>query len=138
MLFNAKMALGKRVEQRIKELGLTQEEVANQVGVTQVAINNLIKRDSDSSRNTSKLAKALQTTTEWLESGKVENKATDERNVVASDFKNRKEEEALLALFRQLNAKQKDGLMLILESMVIDVVDPTTTKIKSQGNEGQS
>ncbi len=63
------MALGQRVAQRRKELGLTMEEVANQVGVSQAAINNMEKRDARSSKNVERLAEILGVGVEWLLTG---------------------------------------------------------------------
>ena len=63
------MALGKRVKQRMDELHLTQEYVANYVGVKQPSIHALIQRDSRSSRHLTKLAEVLQTSPTWLETG---------------------------------------------------------------------
>lgn len=63
------MALGINVKKRRIELGLTQSELANMVNVSQVAIANLEKRDSRSSRNLIALADALQCSVRELESG---------------------------------------------------------------------
>ncbi|MEO0438583.1 MAG: helix-turn-helix transcriptional regulator [Pseudomonadota bacterium] len=64
------MALGKRVEERLEELGISQEQLAEKTGVTQSAISALIKRDSKSSRSLFKLASALRCDPAWLETGK--------------------------------------------------------------------
>lgn len=63
------MALGKNVKKRREQLELTQAELAKLVGVSQVAIANLERRDSGSSRNISALANALQVTVYELENG---------------------------------------------------------------------
>lgn len=66
------MALGERVRERREQLGMTQGELADLVGVKQAAISALEKRDSRSSRQLSKLAEALRCSPEWLESGEGE------------------------------------------------------------------
>lgn len=63
------MALGKRVKQRREEIHIEQVDLANYIGVSQASISALENRDSRSSRNTSKLAKALDVTEYWLETG---------------------------------------------------------------------
>lgn len=63
------MALGANVRERRVKLGLTQSQLAQIIGVSQVAIANLEKRDSKSSRNLSALANALQCTVQELELG---------------------------------------------------------------------
>ncbi|MGH1427492.1 MAG: LexA family protein [Arenicella sp.] len=63
------MALGVNVKKRRLQLGLTQGELAEMIGVSQVAIANLEKRDSRSSRNLVALADALQCSARELESG---------------------------------------------------------------------
>ena len=63
------MALGLNVKKRRLQLGLTQTELAHVVGISQVAIANLEKRDSKSSRNLIALAEALQCSVQELELG---------------------------------------------------------------------
>lgn len=66
------MALGKNVEKRRNQLGLTQSQLADMVGVSQTAITLLETRDSKSSRNMAQLVDALRTTHEQLLSGNFE------------------------------------------------------------------
>ena len=63
------MALGLNVKKRRTQLGITQSQLAHVVGVSQVAIANLEKRDSKSSRNLIALAEALQCSPRELELG---------------------------------------------------------------------
>jgi len=64
------MALGKRVHQRRKELGLTQEQLAEAIGKSQSVIQSLESRDSKKSAHAEALARALGVTLEWLTTGK--------------------------------------------------------------------
>lgn len=63
------MALGARIKQRRKELGLTQEQLARLVGVYQSTIQSLESRDSKKSDYTDAIARALDISVEWLRTG---------------------------------------------------------------------
>lgn len=58
--------LGERVLQRLKETGISQADLARRVGVTQPAINHLIKRGTGGSAHLHKIARELGTTPEYL------------------------------------------------------------------------
>lgn len=58
-----------RIKQRIAELKLSQAELANAVGVSQVAIHNLASGKTTKTSHLLQLAKALQCSPEWLENG---------------------------------------------------------------------
>lgn len=62
---------------RREELGLSQGDVANTIGVKQAAISALETRDSRSSRQVSALAEVLNTTEKWLETGRGQKERTD-------------------------------------------------------------
>ncbi|MBL8578112.1 MAG: helix-turn-helix transcriptional regulator [Mesorhizobium sp.] len=62
------MAIGDRVKERRTALGLSQAELAQRVGVTQQAINNLETGISAKSRHIVEIADALETTPAYLES----------------------------------------------------------------------
>jgi len=63
------MALGMNVKIRREFLGMTQKQLAETIGVSQEAIANLEKRDSQSSRRMVALSSALRITPEDLENG---------------------------------------------------------------------
>lgn len=64
------MSLGKRVEDKRKELGWTQPQLAAKVeGLTQQALDRLEKRDSKTSEHAVALAEALGVSLRWLLSG---------------------------------------------------------------------
>jgi phage repressor protein C with HTH and peptisase S24 domain len=61
--------LANRVNERMGELGLTQEALADLVGVSQVAIGKICRGETKRPRVMHQLAKALHTTTDWLVEG---------------------------------------------------------------------
>lgn len=61
--------LGDRLKSRRLELGLTQIELAAKAGVTKSAISNLETNARSSPRALVRLAQALETSVEWLNSG---------------------------------------------------------------------
>lgn len=58
--------IGERILLRLKDLGKSQSWLARQVGITQPAINGLIRGSSRSSVHLHKIARALGTTAEYL------------------------------------------------------------------------
>ena len=63
------MSIAERVKARRKELGLTQYQLADLVGIAQTAIQRLEKGDTKNPRNIEALARALQCTPEYLRFG---------------------------------------------------------------------
>lgn len=79
-----KKTMGKRIAERRKELGLSQNEVAQYVGINRVSVSNW---ETDGKNGTSPkganliaLAELLKCTPEWLLNGDVESKVTVESN----------------------------------------------------------
>ena len=68
--------LGGRIVQRLREIGMSQAELARRVGVTQSAINHLIRRGGSGSSHIHKIARVLETTAEFL-SGETEDSSLD-------------------------------------------------------------
>lgn len=60
------MTVGKRMRARLEHLTMSQSELARRVGLTQPAINSLIRGSSRSSAHLYKIARALMTTPEYL------------------------------------------------------------------------
>ena len=61
------MTVGDRIKERLKYLGMSQQALADKVGVRQPTINGLITGGSQGSKHLHKIAVALQTTVEYLE-----------------------------------------------------------------------
>lgn len=60
------VTLGSRIDERRKEIGLSQAELARRVGVRQSTMNSLINGDSRSSRSIVAIARELATTPAYL------------------------------------------------------------------------
>ena len=61
--------MANRINQKMKKLELTQEALANKVGISQTMISKLLRGESKSSKHLVKVAQALGVTAEWLEFG---------------------------------------------------------------------
>jgi len=110
------MALGKRVKSRREQLKMSQDELAQAIGVTGAAISALETRDSRSSRQLSKLAKALSTSEQWLETGVevAENTIQEDR----ADYTALSPDEIrLLSAFKKASGKQRELTISLLESI---------------------
>lgn len=64
------MAFGHRVRDTRIEKGMTQQQLADTVGVNQPVIGSIESRDSETSKHASKIADALSVSLDWLLSGK--------------------------------------------------------------------
>lgn len=71
-LDNQLVTLGARIEERRREIGISQAELARRVGVRQSTMNSLIKGDSRTTRSLLKIARELRTTPAYL-TGEVDN-----------------------------------------------------------------
>lgn len=60
------MMIGARLQERITARGISQAELARQVGITQPSINHLIKRGAGGSAHLHKIARVLETTPAYL------------------------------------------------------------------------
>jgi phage repressor protein C with HTH and peptisase S24 domain len=60
------MMIGSRLQERITARGISQAELARQVGITQPSINHLIKRGAGGSAHLHKIARVLATTPAYL------------------------------------------------------------------------
>lgn len=65
------MALGKRIEQRLNEIGKKSAWLSRELGLTSnTTVRGLINRDAESSSHAPKIAKILGVSLEWLMTGK--------------------------------------------------------------------
>lgn len=66
------MALAENLRLRLEEMGMTQTELARQVGITQPTIGDLLSGKSQGSKHLHRIARVLQTTPEALTGERVE------------------------------------------------------------------
>jgi phage repressor protein C with HTH and peptisase S24 domain len=60
------MTVGERIEERLRQLSMSQSELARRVGINQSTINGLIKGDQRSSSHLHKIARHLETSVDYL------------------------------------------------------------------------
>lgn len=106
------MSIGTRIESRLKELGISQAELARRVMVDQSTINGLIRGHSRSSKHLHRIARELQTTAAYL-SGETDDPQAD-APVQQLDHAERE----LLDLFRQLAGDERTAVSLIVRRLV--------------------
>lgn len=106
------MSIGTRIESRLKELGISQAELARRVTVDQSTINGLIRGHSRSSKHLHRIARELQTTAAYL-SGETDDPQAE---VPAQQLDHAERE--LLDLFRQLAGDERTAICLIVRRLV--------------------
>lgn len=107
------MSLGERIAARLAAIGISQAELARQVGITQGAISQLVKGGSRGSVHLHKIARALHTTTAYLES-----ETDDPSAELPSEPSLLQDEAALLEHYRQLQPADQRAVRHIVESMI--------------------
>lgn len=107
------MTVGTRIKERLAAVGLTQSDLARRVGLTQPAINKLIKGDSRTSLHLHKIARELETTPAYL-SGETD----DPFEVVPPPQQLSRDERALLDLFRSLDPSEQPETVEMLRTLV--------------------
>lgn len=107
------MDVGQRILERLKVTGLNQSELARRVGLSQPAINALIRGSSRSSTHLHKIARELRTTPAYLE-GEVDDPHEDAP--AAPEFS--AEERHLVSNWRQLSIEDRRALDRIMSTML--------------------
>jgi transcriptional regulator with XRE-family HTH domain len=107
------MVVGERIGERLKELGLSQSELARRVDLPQTTINTLVRGGSRTSRHLHRIARVLRTTPAYL-SGE-----TDDPDADAPDEPDLTRDEAgLLEIYRQLPKEDRAALKRVAERML--------------------
>lgn len=83
VITEAMETLGQRIKRRREELGLDQIELARRAGISQPTLANLERGKNERTKFLSEIARELETTTEWLNSGKGESSLSRDVNIAA-------------------------------------------------------
>lgn len=111
-----------RVQERMKACGVSQAELARRMGVTQGAVAKVANNNPNGSSFLHKLARELQTTSEYL-TGEIDDPEAGAPAEVPLDYFQRE----LLDLVAMLTPADKKAVMQIVRSMV-GVADPKNFK----------
>lgn len=120
--------LADRVNERMESLGLTQEDVAKMIGISQAAVWKITSGETTNPRCIVKLAKALKVTSEWLENG--DNKIQEDKpnyinrdaNYVLGSFEvwdnstPLRDDEVELPFFREVELSAGSGRYEVIEN----------------------
>lgn len=90
------MAFGHRVRDERIGKGLTQQQLADLVGVNQPVIGSIESRDSETSKHASKIAAALAVSLDWLLTGKTIKTVAEKKAVYESSADTRRNDTQLL------------------------------------------
>lgn len=110
----APVVIGARIQERMKQLGISQAELGRRVGLTQPAIANLIHRNKSGTSHLHRIARELGTTPAYL-SGE-----TDDALADGADDRLSSDEQRLLAIYRELPKKDRAALKVLIERMARD------------------
>lgn len=105
------MAIGERVTERLKALGMSQAELARRVGMAQSSINALINRNKVGSKHIHKIARELQTTPAFLY------EETDDSQSESPDYHLTGEEVQLLEKLRALSDDDRKMVMSLTKKL---------------------
>ncbi|WP_395391435.1 helix-turn-helix domain-containing protein [Novosphingobium sp. BL-8A] len=115
------MGLGDRIEERRKEVGISQAELARRVGVRQSTINSLVNGNSRTSRSLLKIARELQTTPAYL-TGESDDPAG---NLPLSDIVLSSDERDWIELLRGLEIRDRQAVLQLTRSLATSAKSPS-------------
>jgi len=113
------MDLSDRIRNRMKDLDLTQEALANQAEISQAMVYKLLARKSKSTTKIIQLAKALECDVEWLATGEQTSQQLKEDQVTYNVSKKL----SLSELKRQLKALPKEQQKRLALSIMQDLMN---------------
>jgi transcriptional regulator with XRE-family HTH domain len=105
------MTLGRRIEERMKAIGMSQAELARRIGISQPSVYALLHRNKSGSRHLHRIAHELGTTPAYL-SGETDDPLGDTSAVKLSS-----QEQRLIEIYRDLPKKDQAALKTLLERM---------------------
>lgn len=102
------MEIGTRIREKLKELGLSQTELARRAGVSQPTISDLIRGDSRSSSHLHVIARELGTTPAYLAG------ETADPTLGAAELAYSPDEREWLLLIRKLSSRERHAVRQML------------------------
>lgn len=115
------MVVGSRIRERLTVVGLSQSELARRVGLSQPAVNALIRGATRSTPQLHLIARELATSPAYL-NGEVDDPTLDapeERELSQA-------ETILIEAFRELDDKARAALIYVAQTMISGVTRSTT------------
>ena len=112
-----RMVVGSRIRERLGEVGLSQSELARRVGLSQPAVNALIRGATRSTPQLHLIARELRTSPAFL-NGEVDDPALD----APEQPELSQSEAALVAVFRDLDDRTRAALLLVAQTMAKGIV----------------
>jgi transcriptional regulator with XRE-family HTH domain len=103
--------IGDRIKRRLRELGISQAELARRVGLHQSTINGIIRGNQRSSTHLHMIARELETSTAFLTG------ETDDPSIDASELALDRQDRLVLDLFNHLEPADKKAVLQIMQSI---------------------
>jgi transcriptional regulator with XRE-family HTH domain len=103
--------IGDRIKRRLRELGISQAELARRVGLHQSTINCIIRGNQRSSTHLHMIARELETSTAFLTG------ETDDPSIDASELALDRQDRLVLDLFNHLEPADKKAVLQIMQSI---------------------
>jgi transcriptional regulator with XRE-family HTH domain len=110
--------IGDRIKRRLRELGISQAELARRVGLHQSTINGIIRGNQRSSTHLHMIARELETSTAFL-TGETEDPSID-----ASELALDRQDRLVLDLFNHLEPADKKAVLQIMQSITNNLKIP--------------
>jgi len=112
------MSIGSRIKEARTALGWSQVKLAEEAGVTQSAIGNIESGTRQRPRELVSIARALQVSPEWLETGEAPRASPSSLNADAGPSVR-----TLVEYLAQIAAQQRPTLRKNLANLLVDLVE---------------
>ena len=103
------MSIGPRIEERLRDLGMSQAELARRAGVPQTTINGLIRGNSRTTPHLIRIAQALSATPAYLTG------ETDDLNSEVKNYPISSQEKKLVELIRGTPPEIRKAIIKLAE-----------------------
>ena len=121
------MDLGTRIERRLKDMSMSQAELARRTGLKQPSINYLIRKGARGSAHLHQIARELQTSPAYLIGD------TDDPSIDACDLAFSGEEIEWVRLLSALAPRDRDAVLHLARTIAASAVSPSLNEPKWEG-----